>query len=491
MADLNGTDGNDTLSGVDGHDAIYGNRGDDVIVGGSGKGIVHGGAGNDTLTGYGNGGTMFGGAGNDVLYSGQHPGAAQMHIYGGAGNDTFYLDQSDRTAKFGQHVWGGEGRDRFIFVNTTGEQKITGRIDDFDISRDEIWVDGAKLDFANLPSNVRVIAYQDQPWLLINGRALYTLEGARHGIRHGDHDLGRDDESHFIEWSEIFRDGVPASYDIPYEDYHDVLPAWAFGIPQNQLNVIRGTSGETGADSLVGTSGNDWIMGFNQSDTIHGGDGHDAIDGGEMMDVIHGGRGNDSIAGGLDDDWLSGDEGDDLIFGGSGHDTILGGAGRDELRGNNGDDLILGGDAEDSMYGGIGNDSLFGGSGDDIAKGDNGRDVIAGGDGDDTLAGGAGRDRMFGGEGADSFVFTADDLVEDGGSNVVMDFGAGDVIDLRDLDLTLVGDFGGRAGELTYEVIAGMLRLQADIDGDGRADLQIHVLGQDWDETDPEEAFLL
>lgn len=476
MSELIGTGGNDTLRGQ-GETEIEGRQGDDVIFGGSGIGRVHGNHGNDTLTGHEGGGTMFGGLGDDVLHSGQHAGAGQMHIYGGEGDDVFFLDQSDVTAKFGQHAWGNEGRDRFVFVETEGSRKITGRIDDFDISRDAIWVDGKKLDFAALPSNVRVIAYQDQPWLLINDRILYALEGARTGVYHdghGDHHLGRTDEVHFIEWPEIFKDGVPKSFDIPYEDYVDVVPAWAFGIPAEQLNTIRGSGNETtGADLIEGTAGNDWIMGYDLDDTLLGGDGHDVIDGGEMNDVIRGGSGSDTISGGLDDDWMAGDGGDDLVFGGSGQDTILGGEGHDALHGNNGRDLIRGNGGNDSLYGGIGRDSLLGGAGNDI------------------LEGGDGRDRMIGGDGADVFVFRSDQFRTDGGSDVILDFGADDRIDLSDLDLSLVAELGGHSGELSWSVRGGVLQLRGDLDGDGRADLEIHVMGRGWQGADIETLLLL
>jgi Ca2+-binding RTX toxin-like protein len=48
---LDGTDGNDHITGSAGQDVIYGGLGNDTITGGSGASLISGGAGNDTLTG--------------------------------------------------------------------------------------------------------------------------------------------------------------------------------------------------------------------------------------------------------------------------------------------------------------------------------------------------------------------------------------------------------------------------------------------------------
>ncbi|MGJ8597538.1 Hint domain-containing protein [Sulfitobacter sp.] len=54
-----GEDGNDTLIGGDGFDDMFGGEGDDLIEGGTGNDILSGGGGNDTLVG---------GSGNDIFY---------------------------------------------------------------------------------------------------------------------------------------------------------------------------------------------------------------------------------------------------------------------------------------------------------------------------------------------------------------------------------------------------------------------------------------
>lgn len=89
---------------------------------------------------------------------------------------------------------------------------------------------------------------------------------------------------------------------------------------------------------------------------------------------------------------IIGTEGDDVLIGGSGNDVIRGLAGNDDLNGRNGDDQLVGGDGNDTLTGGNGDDRLVGGDGSDILNGGGGADRLQGGDGSDTLDGGRGDD---------------------------------------------------------------------------------------------------
>ncbi len=112
--------------------------------------------------------------------------------------------------------------------------------------------------------------------------------------------------------------------------------------------------------TIVGTRGNDRILGTDGDDVIVARAGNDRIDGGDGDDVICGGAGNDRIDGG---------DGDDRILGGAGNDRIDGGAGDDSLSGGPGNDRIDGGSGDDSLSGGPGNDRLDGGRGHDTCTG--------------------------------------------------------------------------------------------------------------------------
>ena len=73
--------------------------------------------------------------------------------------------------------------------------------------------------------------------------------------------------------------------------------------------------------------------------------------------------------------------------------------------------------------------TLDGGAGDDVLVGGAGNDVLLGGDGDDVLIGGPGNDVLDGGAG-DNVIIQS--LV---GDLVVQNFNAGDVLDLKALDV--------------------------------------------------------
>jgi hypothetical protein len=255
--------------------------------------------------------------------------------------------------------------------------------------------------------------------------------------------------------------------------------------------------------------------------TVRGGDGRNFVTGdgsrqnivlGADDDTIHGGGGDDYVGSLGGDDWLYGDEGndtvsggigDDRLFGGSGNDRLLGGSGKDRLDGGSGHDKFYGNSGNDTLSGGAGNDSLWGGSGQDRLDGGAGNDNLKGEAGNDRITGGLGRDKMWGGAGKDVFDFNSVKESKVGAQrDIIYDFKSGqDRIDLRDIDANtrfkgnqkfawtgseapflspkdgsafLKAGFTGKAGELRYE--NGLL--MGDVNGDGRADFQIKVVGK-------------
>ena len=142
------------------------------------------------------------------------------------------------------------------------------------------------------------------------------------------------------------------------------------------------------------------------NDTVFGGNGNDTIDGGWGNDSLLGEAGNDSILGGLGNDTVDSGTEADFIDGGDGNDSLLGGAGSDSILGGLGADYVDGGTEADFIDGGDGNDSLFGGAG-------TFNDTIIGGAGNDTIDGGAGADTLTGGANDDRFIgITAGDVVD-------------------------------------------------------------------------------
>ncbi|MBF0295413.1 MAG: hypothetical protein HQL96_09510 [Magnetococcales bacterium] len=72
------------------------------------------------------------------------------------------------------------------------------------------------------------------------------------------------------------------------------------------------------ADTMTGTSGNDWLSGRGGNDTLNGGAGNDVLQGGDGNDQLRGDTGNDRLEGGAGNDLF--------LFGvGQGQDTASGG----------------------------------------------------------------------------------------------------------------------------------------------------------------------
>ena len=88
-----------------------------------------------------------------------------------------------------------------------------------------------------------------------------------------------------------------------------------------------------------------------------------------------------------------GTAGDDRLVGTRGDDVICGLGGDDRIVAGRGDDVLVGGAGDDRLLGQGGDDTLLGGEGDDRLHGHGGRDVLVGGPGSDRAFGGAGRDR--------------------------------------------------------------------------------------------------
>ncbi|MEA5496561.1 FG-GAP-like repeat-containing protein [Limnoraphis robusta] len=156
-------------------------------------------------------------------------------------------------------------------------------------------------------------------------------------------------------------------------------------------------------------------------------------------DVLVGTSGDDSLVGSTEDDVIEGLEGDDVLAGDLGNDLIEGGDGADIIRGDlndrspggsdGGNDTLIGGSGDDRIGGKGGNDELFGGEGEDQLFGDDGDDLLRGGLGNDTLTG----DDSSGGEGVDTFV-----LAEGEGIDTIVDFELG--IDLIGLAEEITAD---------------------------------------------------
>ena len=135
--------------------------------------------------------------------------------------------------------------------------------------------------------------------------------------------------------------------------------------------------------TVVGTAGDDVLVGTPERDVIFGGRGDDTIRGFAGNDLICGGRGDDIIDGGSGNDQIVSGDGDDTVRGRAGDDSVTGGAGSDDINGNTGNDTVRGGTGLDYLRGGLGDDELLGGIGNDLIVGGDGVDIVDGGRGID------------------------------------------------------------------------------------------------------------
>ncbi|TAE95719.1 MAG: DUF4347 domain-containing protein [Oscillatoriales cyanobacterium] len=119
---INGTQGDDILTGTTGNDAINGFRGNDSLSGGLGDDTLYGGKGSDTLLGASGDDILFGGRGADILNGDD----GNDILFGGKGDDLLNGGLGDDT------LTGGKGVDKFLISTNSGTDTIT----DFELGKD-------------------------------------------------------------------------------------------------------------------------------------------------------------------------------------------------------------------------------------------------------------------------------------------------------------------------------------------------------------------
>lgn len=355
--------------GTAGNDDLGGSSGQDILLGVDGTDTMHGWRGDDILRSAG-GGTLYGGGGDDELFL-----AGDGALFGEAGDDTFWLGQSNLSAT------GGTGNDVFLL---DGEQAVDGGavIADYNPDEDLIAIEPLH-PYAPLPE-LSVTSNTEGDALISNhGFLIATVLGAGATLAVTD--------------IRMLVDG-------------------------DLMHSLRGTPAD---DTLTGSSGGDFVLGFEGNDTVHAGAGNDIIRTGDGNDSVYAGAGNDLIEDFEGNDSLNGGTGDDIIRSGGGNDTVNGGDGDDRIYAadNSG---ILNGDAGDDYISGSGG-ILNGGAGNDVlTTGYGALSEMNGGDGDDRIILDA-RDTATGGDGSDTFVifpfsgYTIDDGPPSG-SNPVVDY---------------------------------------------------------------------
>jgi len=480
---------------------LNGNALDNKITGGSFNDTVTGGDGNDLLDGGVGADTMAGGAGNDVYYvdnagdvvtenAGEgydevrttlatyvlpanvekltYVGTGNFTYTGGGGNDDVagaggndFFDLSQGGA---DKASGGAGTDAFAFGAAFG----AGDVVDGGAGFDTVGLQG---DYTGA-NRVTIGAGQ-----LVNVETLNLMRGT----------------------------GTPSAYDVVWQDGNlasgQRMTIYAGNLAPGE-NVSFDGSAEThgyfiifggqGADDLKGGSGSDgFYFGpgkFSQADRIDGGggtvnqiglDGSYDFEAGSALGTLGGNFTNvQTIV------LYKGDPADPSNPYPNHYHIVT-----NEAAAAAGQTLTIYGVL-------VASDLVFDGSAEHdgafrILSG-SGNDTLTGGAGNDLLYGNAGADTLAGGAGNDTFVYV--DAADSAGAAVdhILDFDAGDRIDLSqiDADTTQAGDqafafigaaaFGHHAGELraSFDQANNLWTIEADTNGDGQADLTLLVTTQ-------------
>jgi Ca2+-binding RTX toxin-like protein len=421
---LEGGEGDDSLTGSTAANRLVGGYGDDSLNGSSGDDQLDGGPGADDL----NGGT---GTRDVADYSARtYPVIAS--IDGAAGDGESGEGDNIRTDVEG--IWGGSADDRLTggaaaddlrgnagddwFRGVGGADTMSGgtgqdtadygeRTTGVTVTDDGIANDGASGELDNVGTDVDDLVggsgndtLTGSSWsqTLTGGAGNDTLNGAGgDDVLDGGSGADRMLGGSGTDSADYSARSAPVTVTVADTGRGDGESGEGDDVTSDVEKVLGGSAGDTltgssGANTLLGAGGDDRLFGSGGSDTLDGGSGDDRLDGGSGADSITGGDGSDTLDYSARSGSLTVDGDNSADDGESGErdnvkgdvETVLAGSGNDKLTGGAGPNAIYGGGGTDTIDGGGGNDTIDAGAGDDTLKGGAGADTLAGGSGRDT-----------------------------------------------------------------------------------------------------------
>ena len=356
--------------GGGGNDTLLGNVANNVLTGNAGNDLIAAGLGDDTL---------IGGTGDDTML-------------GGGGNDQFFVDASGDIVT----ELAGEGTDH---VSSSVNYTLTANVENLTLTGSALNGTGNEFDNAiagNASANVLDGGLGNDTMVGGQGDDLYVVDAA------GD-----------------------IVTEVAGEGSDTVSSAIDYALGANVENLVLTGAATTGTgndldNAITGNALDNLLSGLGGNDTMSGGAGNDRYIVGETGDVVIelGGEGTDHVSSSVDYTLTANVE--NLTLTGS----ALNGTGNDL------DNAITGNANANVLNGGLGNDILSGLGGSDKLFAGAGNDRLIGGDGVDYFTGGAGND-IFVAE-----INTAKTNSKSGlfSLDVIMDFAAGDKIDLGGID---------------------------------------------------------
>lgn len=392
MVTINGTAGNDILTGSDDADIIYGLAGDDTIDGGLGADSLYGGSGNDLF--------KF----TSVQSSFPAPTAIGL-LDGGDGYDTIDWSQiSPVTLGTIQSAAGA-----YVLGAYVGSQKFelkdVERIN-FGGGNDSVYpastVNGIEIhlgagnDTAQANANDRIFGEAGDDNIFISGSY-----GGSQKLGLADGGEGLDTLVTNISFSVDLAAGTATAGNAVFqignfEKLEMILSGYAAtGLGDESSNVMR-----------ISNQGDDGKAGV----TFNGRAGNDYISGGTGNDVLRGGLGVDTVSYEYATSAVRVDLAAGLASGGAGRDTL---SGFESVVGSAYADTIVGDSGRNSLAGGAGNDLLVTVDGTKGIKPAGGFDVIDGGTGFDTIRlGGVRSDYQFLSSGDKGYLVTNGSAVQ-------------------------------------------------------------------------------
>lgn len=449
-----GNSANNHISGGAGNDKLNGGRGDDTLIGG---------IGNDTLIG----GDATGFIGSDtVVLSGNLADYTFSRVTDTALNPTVLATR-------GSEVDTLVGIERIVFANVaagrllskgdlllnTGSPFEDTYLDDdkaetvtsfSGLSGNDLARGGARANDLNGGDGNDSLAGGAGNDTLVGGTGKDSLDGGA-----GDDSLigGKGDDSYVVDAE---GDAVSENALEGTDTINTSLATYNLADKAAQVEklIYTGTAAFTGtgnslANLIQGSDGNDSLQGMEGNDRLFGGAGKDTLDGGTGSDQLNGGDGDDTYL--IDRAYVPANadlgtpESGDRVIDASGTDSIetqLGslnlayyaavenlsytGTGNFTGAGNGSNNAITGQGGNDRLNGGAGDDTLLGGLGADWLNGGAGNDHLRGGDGADTLTGSVGED-----------VFVFETMPDSNSIDLITDFRTG--VDRLSLDAGIFG----------------------------------------------------
>jgi Ca2+-binding RTX toxin-like protein len=470
------------------------------VINGSGGTVINGTSGDDSLTGGDGNETINGFGGNDTLSGGE----GRDWLIGGDGNDTL-ISQTDSNHGDGRadRLEGGLGNDEY-YVNDDGDEILPdpGGIDTVHILNGS-WTLGAGLENLDLDDSLGIAATGIGNELdnvirgSSEGGSLQGMGGndlliVRAAFNHSELIGGEGNDTLMSGSTPDQLDGGTGNdtYHVSTGDTILVDPSGIDTVISDSSWTLGGTSGLENL-TLTGTAAISG-QGNNLANVINGNEGANTLNGRAGSDLVSGNGGNDTfdMSGGGTSSY-----GNDTIHGGSGFDTVdfVGSAALAPVTIDLGAGTGNAGSAGTFTFSSI--ERVFGGNFADRMTGSSGSDTFYGQGGNDTLNGAAGNDTLTGGAGNDSFLFAntpgpanADRIIDFVSGTDELVFENGVMAALGGTGAWAAGDgrfwaaSGATAGHdaddrLVYNTSTGNLYYDADGSGTGAAQLVATLSG--------------